>query len=168
MAGNYRSGRKALPRELKLLRGTLRADREPRESPIPVGNVSPPRWLRGAALREWRRLAPTLVELRILRPTDRAAFIALCVAVGEFEETVRETSSSASLFDSGKVRRAPDLPRLLKLAETIRSLGGEFGLTPASRGRLALPGDEEKESDFERLRRQAREIRERGRTSNAT
>lgn len=142
MSGNHRSGRKPIPRELKLLRNTLRPDREPRESPIPTGKVSPPVWLRGAALREWRRLAPQLVELGILRPSDRATFLALCVAVGEFEETVRETGEK-TLFDKPGVRKAPDVQRLLRLARAIRELGSEFGLTPASRGRLALPEDTE-------------------------
>src|SRR4051812_43844368 len=62
-----------LPTKLKLLRGTARADRsnpdEPK--PPPVLEVPPaPAWLREHGRREWERVAPILVNTRVLTQVD--------------------------------------------------------------------------------------------------
>jgi phage terminase small subunit len=114
-----------LPTRLKVIRGTAAHDpgRLNKAEPQPaLGEPIPPPWLgkSGAAHDAWSRLAPRLAELGIVTSVDGEGLGLLCDAIAEYSAAKR----------SGGWRRLDAAGRRLKI------LLGEFGLTPASRGRV--------------------------------
>lgn len=78
------------PSELKLVRGTARADRmnkaEPKPPSLEVG-TKPPAWLKGARRRRaWQELAALLRDQRLLTVLDAAALALLVDAYGDYVE----------------------------------------------------------------------------------
>lgn len=77
------------PNPFKVISGTTRPDRKVEEeivdeSPALEETPAPPDWLVNAfAVKEWQRLAPMLVQNRMLRPTDLTTLAHLCSIHGE-------------------------------------------------------------------------------------
>lgn len=105
-----------------------------------------PDWLDAEALAEWRRVAPTLERLDLLKPEDRALLSAYCETWSVYVaavQPVRAEGLTITSPKSGVVHRNP----AVTVAETARMhllrLASEFGLTPAAEQRLAVaPGDD--------------------------
>lgn len=125
-----------------------------------------PKHLIGPARTEWKRIAPLLIELRLLTELDRAALTMYCQAWGELvtlqqqiNAEMREACEAGKPDTSALWARLPSgIARpsvLVKLrddaeARTERMLG-HFGLSPSQRSRVtasrasgqqALPGME--------------------------
>lgn len=94
---------------------------------------SAPSWLSRDAKAEWKRALPGLVMRGIITATDLANFENYCVAVGRVREIERELQKSFDL----PLCRAQD-----KAIATARLLATELGLTPISRSRAAIVGDD--------------------------
>lgn len=98
------------------------------------------------ALAEWRRVAPTLERLDLLKPEDRALLSAYCETWSVYVAAVQRVRAEGLTITSpksGVVHRNP----AVTVAETARMhllrLASEFGLTPAAEQRLAVaPGDD--------------------------
>lgn len=105
-----------------------------------------PDWLDAEALAEWRRVAPTLERLDLLKPEDRALLSAYCETWSVYVAAVQRVRAEGLTITSpksGVVHRNP----AVTVAETARMhllrLASEFGLTPAAEQRLAVaPGDD--------------------------
>jgi len=113
-------GRRPAPTALKILRGAQKCrinGNEPRFSPVSERRA--PSWLGKFGSDLWRRLMPVLAGAGLLTEGDMAALELLC---DEYDI----------------VRRDPEdaLAR-----DRLRKLLVEFGLTPASRSRLKVPGE---------------------------
>ena len=137
-----------LPTEIKLLRGTYRLDREPKNPARPPrGTPRPPEWLGPVALELWRELAPLLVKMRVLTKADRQALALLCDALAEYRAARAVVEAEGATFtvrtDSGKVVRArPEVAIAADAHRRARLMLAEFGLTPAGRRRVeAIPPD---------------------------
>jgi len=146
-----RRGRKPLPRQLKLLRGTLRPGRDHGELPgEPLRRLpKAPARLGKAAQRYWRELGRPLVRLGVLRDTDLVLFEMLCDWLGRAEEIRAELNalppSERYLLKTRGGRIHPLLKALQHVEAEAGKLAVEFGLTPGSRQRLpaATPGPDE-------------------------
>ena len=93
-----------------------------------------PAWLSRDAKGEWKRALPGLVSRGVITATDLANFENYCVAVGRVREIEHELQKEFSL----PLCRAQD-----KAIATARQLAAELGLTPISRSRSALAGNED-------------------------
>ena len=98
------------------------------------------------ARKEWRRLVPILLRMRVLTEADGYALANLCQAYSTMAKAQRKLNDTGLLLKtpSGYVQQSPLLSVVNTCVETITKLCREFGLTPASRSRLQItePADE--------------------------
>ncbi|WAH39171.1 phage terminase small subunit P27 family [Alicyclobacillus dauci] len=147
-------GRKAIPVHLQLLNGNknrltkseiekrVEAERSlrPRDD-----NIKPPPWLNSLAKKEFKRIAKELHDLDLITNIDVNALAAYCDAYADYVECTRIIRSEGLLVEyTNKAAETNKVPHPLltkkkQLHEQMRSLALEFGLTPSSRAKLAMP-----------------------------
>lgn len=112
----------------------------------PPKTPSPPTWLLKEAKKEWKKLAPTLIAAGVLTNADLDAFAALCQNYALYIETDKKITESGKnaegvyqlqQADSGYLSIHPMLSLRSKYFEQWRRSLGDFGLTPASRNKIA-------------------------------
>jgi len=160
-----RGGQNRKPRDLKILQGTFRKDRNPGNEPDPDKVTEIPRYPTGMnkhARKLWKNLCAELIDLGVLTVVDLPAMEIACVnyglykdaheAVYSFREEDPETGKTKKrkrpLSEYMKGRNSQTIPEytaMTKAFETFKSYITEFGLTPASRNRLNLPEKPEKD-----------------------
>jgi len=136
-----RGGQNRVPTALKILAGNPGKRRLPEHEPQAKPAAPPmPDGMSAAAKAEWRRLVPELVALGVLTSIDRAALVGYCEAWSTYLRAnlelakpdaplVQTTTGGDSLSAWLRVRSAA--------AKEMRDFATEFGLTPASRTRVA-------------------------------
>jgi len=139
-----RGGHNRKPTVLKVIQGTTRRDRMPANEPKPAP-IAPkcPSWLDREAKAEWRRLAPKLEKLGLLTEADGSAFAVYCEAYSRWKRAalaLRKLDVTDPAFRKVAVT-------LEKAAQELRAQGARFGLSPADRGRLDVPAQDEDEDD---------------------
>lgn len=139
-----KSGPKPTPTALRELRGNPGRRPLPVNEPEPSGleEVDPPAHLSTEAKREWRRLAPELIRLRLLTVADFAAFTGYCSAWSDFIEADRVLRRDG-IVTKGKEGQPVRSPWFLVKARAIDQLikfGDRFGFTPSARASLASDG----------------------------
>jgi P27 family predicted phage terminase small subunit len=120
-------------------------DREP--TPL-VMEPEMPKHLDAIARREWRRLVPILISMRVLTEADGIALASLCSAYSTLIQTQslirkQEASGKSPLLmrtNTGYVYQSPLLAIVNTQIGIINRLLVEFGLTPASRTRISVAG----------------------------
>ncbi|HTF61109.1 MAG TPA: phage terminase small subunit P27 family [Edaphobacter sp.] len=117
-------------------------DREP--TPL-IGAPEMPKHLTPIARKEWRRLVPLLLSMRVLSEADGVALAILCQAYGTLIEAqslmVRSAKGTQSQLliktQTGYVMQSPLLSIINAQAEIVSRMLQQFGMTPASRSRIA-------------------------------
>jgi P27 family predicted phage terminase small subunit len=141
--GGVGSGKKPRPSHLKALEG-VREDRLNREEPIPThGAVVPPVKLSDDAQSVWNRLAPDLIEKRVLTSWDVDAFAAYCRANALFNAAATEVEQDGAATErpyKGMVA-SPAFRAMVAAEKMMTSLGSRFGLTPGDRAALKVDHD---------------------------
>ena len=155
-------GRKPKPTALKILEGN--PGRRPlnlnEPKPIPIAPECPD-WLFDDAKKEWKRLAPELERLGLLKIIDKMAFVGLCQSYAIYKKASEFIKKNGTTYriprtdKSGKVTSVyiapfPEVAVANQSLKQIRAFATEFGLTPSSRGRIYLPG-EPFDDEFDRL-----------------
>lgn len=141
-------GPKTLPANVHLLRGNVSKipAYQLRDGVAPKVEIPPcPRHLKGAALKEWKRITVDLEVLGLVSKIDRAALAMYCTAWGRHVEAEEELHR---LGDKGLVEVTPNGFRVQgvylnisnKAMEQCKSFLAEFGMSPSSRSRVT-PGD---------------------------
>ena len=131
------------PTKIRMMRGTLRADRtNPHEARPIIAAPRCPRELQGEARKFWKRTAPRLIALGLLSEIDEGMFAAYCSAWDRWLTCIERVKQDGLMVISKT--RGPILNPLLKeiaSCETaLRNFGGHFGLSPASRSKVqAIP-----------------------------
>jgi len=135
-------GRRPKPTRLKVLTGNpgkrpLNEDEPRPEAAIPE---CPPE-LSPLARKEWDRLVGELSSLRMLTNLDRAALAAYCGAYALWAEATEAIQKYGAMIKSpqGFPIQSPYLAIANRQAEIMMRIASEFGLTPASRGRISAP-----------------------------
>ena len=140
-----RSGVRALPTELKILRGTDRPDRRPANTPEPeILSLAPEppvaldRWARA----EWDRIAPELVRLHLLSHLDLGALVGYCQAFGDAIAARKHIARNGRYVrtKSGGFTLSPAVRDAYRAAELMRGYLIEFGMSPSSRARVVTGG----------------------------
>jgi phage terminase small subunit len=119
-------GRKPTPPELKVLRGTLRKDdvEKAKDAPrfdVVEGTPPVPETLKGPGAAMWKDLTAKLTRVRVLQTTDLYVLEQLCYGWQRFQ------ARAAVGDDISPTDHA-----------ALRALFSEFGMTPASRQRVAV------------------------------
>lgn len=157
-------GRRARPVELLVLGGkkhlTKKETRERREGEARIrpraDAVRCPKWLDAEGRREWRKIVGALQGLNLLTNVDVTALAVYCCQVSDHVALTRRIQTETHveiLDDSGEPKQVPN-PQLeewreerRKIARVIRGYLTEFGLSPATRAKLALPPKDNKPKD---------------------
>lgn len=137
-------GRPAKPTSLKVLHGDGKKnpDRVDTAEPQPAsGPVEPPFALSTEAQAIWDRLAPDLERTGVLTPWDCDTFAELCEAL----VILREKRKAA---DHEGERGGPNpMTDYRSAMQTVATLAGRFGLTPADRSKLSVDSDPQRAGD---------------------
>lgn len=138
-----------LPTVVKKLRGNpgKRALNE-REARPGERMPSAPRWMTLEAKRQWRRIAPRLHAAGLLTEIDGLGLAMLCEAVGQYVEgkEIVEREGAIAVSDNGNVYQHPAVGLMKSARGEILKWSREFGMTPASRSRIAVEQGVEEES----------------------
>lgn len=137
-----RRGPPPKPTALKNLHGTRRADREPRNEPVPPpGRPTCPRHLGPVARAAWKHWEPILLDMGTLTVADRSMLELTCSAYAEYRRGAEVLAKKGPVvtFTSGKGRQVRANPAAGVAADAWRrTVVGlrELGLTPAARARV--------------------------------
>ncbi|WP_067924856.1 phage terminase small subunit P27 family [Alicyclobacillus shizuokensis] len=160
-------GRKAIPIELQLINGNknrltkseieARRSAEQRLKPR-ADRIRPPAWLSPVAKREFKRIVKEMDGLDVLTNVDVDALALYCDAYAAYVECTRIIEDEGLMVEyTNKAAETNKVPHPLltkkkQLAEQMKALATEMGLTPASRTKLAMSKEEPKEpTEFERM-----------------
>ncbi len=112
----------------------------------------PPAWLSQDARKEWRRVAPLLVERGILTEADLGAlegYVTAHARTIEAERTIR--SEGATYLGTSGPKRHPAVTTQDAALKTMRLFASELGLTPVSRSRPSIRADDAPSPDDDDL-----------------
>jgi len=155
MGGKGSGGHNRLPTAVKRARGTLEKSREVAEPVSLAGdgtvNTAAPSYLTKGAKVEWARVAQLLHQAKLLVDADRTALALYCTAVDRAQRAEKQIERDGMTIEN-PTTGALHVHPLLNVAKEARAqalrYGCEFGLTPASRSKIAAPvGSKEPESD---------------------
>jgi len=156
------AGRPRKPTALKIRDGEKNKNRINRNEPKPeLSRPTCPQHLSGAAKYEWRRIVPELEKLGLLSQIDRAALAAYCSAYGRWVEAENQLRQLALMSPQtkGLLYKTPNdnliinpLVRISKDSlELMHRYLVEFGMTPASRTRIATAVNPESDDPMDKL-----------------
>jgi len=145
-------GRKPKPSALKVLEGNRGKGRRPVNAYEPKpkkASLECPDWLLPEAQEEWSRLAPALDAMGVLTEADIRAFEGYCQAYARWREAEDFITQHGSIFQtkSGYVQQVPQVSIAMQNLKIMQSFCAEFGLTPASRSRIAVNANADQEAD---------------------
>jgi len=148
-------GRKSVPTRLKVLRGfpghRPLNDNEPRPRVI-MRTPAPPEFLGETARGEWKRRAKEFVEIGMLTGPDLGLLAAWCEAYGRFADASRQFKENGCPYfytnDKGSQVKHPLINIINDAEHTMRSLAGEFGMSPVARPRISLPPSRQNDREF--------------------
>jgi P27 family predicted phage terminase small subunit len=147
------AGRKPLPTDLKILKGTHRKDRANKAEPRPARRIpSAPEHLSRYALMEWGRVAVELDRIGLLSEIDRSALAAYCQAYGRWREAEEKLNTSGLLIktSAGNVVHNPLVGVANTALKMMHKYLTEFGMTPSSRSKVSAgPSEEPKKSKWQ-------------------
>ena len=136
---------------MKVLKGTERPCRVNKQEPkLPIERSMVPAWLSERAKEAYRELSDVLVGMQVLTKADRMALEMLCDAYAQYrdaQEFVRENGMTyETSTEAGTMHRAfPQVAIASDAYKRIRSMMTEFGLTPASRGKVSAQGEQKED-----------------------
>ena len=112
--------------------------------------LKPPPYLSTHAKKEWKRIAPMLLNNGLLTNVDISALGAYCQAYNrwiEAEKAIR-TYGMTCVTDKGNIIQRPEVGIANTAMRDMLKYAKEFGLTPSSRTNLKAEKVEEQEDPF--------------------
>lgn len=156
-------GRPRKPRQKKIIQGTFRKDRNPGNEPSPSVLLTvpkPPAGMNRWARRLWKDLIAELMEQQLVTTIDLATLELCCEAYGMYREAKDAVFHPRNLETGKRVRRSlaeylrgrnsqtmPELTTMKNGWQLYKAYMAEFGLSPASRNRIHIPGPREAGQD---------------------
>ena len=141
------------PPNLKLVKGRSegRDSGGRKVAPTPAFKRLPPEapaWLPDEARAEWERVVPELARLDLVRPVDRAALTAYCLAWDRLVTAQQLISDEGVLGTNSQGRvRHPAVAVVEAASKDLRSWASEFGLTPSAENKLSVQGAGDDDED---------------------
>ena len=131
---------KPLPTALHLLRGTARPHRmNPDEPEYPADNIKPPDYLQGESLKMWEQEVPKMIASGVMREIDINAMATYCVIWARWMNAITQLRLYGDVIESpsGMPIKSPYLSIAKQSEDQMGKYESEFGMTPASRRRVA-------------------------------
>ena len=153
-------GRKNTPTTLKVLKGNPGQRRLPENEPKPkpaTGELKAPAWMNSDGKKMWKRLASQMQRIGLLTEADLESFTMLCQSYGDYVEGVKDMKKNGKYCTyTNKAGAENEVERPVARAthrayERYKSLCAEFGLTPASRSKIEIPGGDGAIDEMEAL-----------------
>jgi len=143
------TGRKPLPKSLKVLKGTFQKCREAKNVIEPMGKALDPEWIAKRAKHYCDYYRPMMEKLGILTDADQPAFGAFCDAIARLEAINKILDRDGLILQgvTGPVKH-PGFAIAKECWLVIKNFSTEFGMTPSSRSRVSVPKPEPK-NEFE-------------------
>lgn len=152
-------GRKSQPINVIKMRGNkhlTKAEIEARQAAEnrikPQANrIRPPTWLPSEGKREFKRIIKEMKDLDVLTNVDVDALAVYCDAYVTYIECTRIVEAEGlqikHVNKAGAENMVPHpmLSKKRQLADQMKALATEMGLTPSSRSRIAMPKEQPKE-----------------------
>lgn len=141
------AGRKPVPGDLHKARGNPSKkplkDLDDIKAPELEKLPDPPIYLGSYGAKEWVRVGPILWEMGLLTGADLLSFEAYCMNVHLMIEAAQDIEENGFVIwgTRGKVKN-PATTTFAAAVSAMRQLASEFGMTPSSRARIKLPGDD--------------------------
>lgn len=139
--------------QVKLLRGTGRADRE-KVSAQSESNVEEkirvPRTLSTVGKKKWRELVKELKEAGLLRKVDLGTLEMCCMAYDEVVQCQKAIDEAGGLIKYTEGKSSQEIPLVSVKKNAMATYKGyiaEFGLSPGSRRKIGV-SEPKKESEF--------------------
>ena len=146
-------GRKPKPTQIHVLNGNpSKLDLVKRKASEPkpeIGMPSCPSWLDGIGRSEWNRVCPELAKMGLMTKVDRTALAGYCASYSRWvraEKAIlsKEAENNGLTYKSRSKRVAlPEVKIAQDALTQVKMFCVEFGLTPSSRARMAIPGKKE-------------------------
>lgn len=93
---------------------------------------------------EWQRVVPRLDDLGLLSGLDRTVVVDYCLCWARLQQCEREISSGGMSTDNRQyTSKNPAITAANQYRTALARYIPELGLSPSSRMRLALPGDDD-------------------------
>lgn len=168
------AGRPRKPTALHVLNGNpskipdleMRFAQEPQFEPFTAGTVpDPPEHLPDLAKDCWRENAAPLASQHLLTVVDLKALESYCIAYWAMRQCLAEAARVGTLVYKPHAKTQPNstyldlLPQARAIKEYAKMMlehAREFGMTPASRGRMVSPDARAEEDEMAALIRGAR------------
>jgi P27 family predicted phage terminase small subunit len=145
----------AKPTALKLIEGNPGKRALPKNEPKPVAPNAlpePPERFGPDAVAEWLRTGPVLHKMGLITLSDLPMFEAYCEAWGGYVSAQRAYASEPLVEgQKGNLVRNPAAQISRDCLDKAISLARDFGMTPASRTRIDLPGGQASGAGLEGL-----------------
>jgi len=139
------AGRRPKPTKILMFEGNPGKRPLNRNEPKPVTprRAPPaPAILGKSGKAEWRRMCKVLLQMGLLSEADLTTLTAYCKSYEQWIEAVRDTETFGSVHvtSNGNMIQSPYVGIANTALSTMTRLAIEFGLTPASRTRVQVPG----------------------------
>lgn len=145
-------GPRPTPTAVLKLRGSWRAKNNPDE-PRAEGEPEKPADLSEEAGKVWDRVVPLLLEMRVLGTIDGNLVVRYCnltVRLRECDDKVAKVGSVIAV--EGKFVVSPWMKLSLQLAQELRRLEGELGMSPSARTRIRVEREQKRNKVMVRSR----------------
>lgn len=149
-------GRPAIPTQMKVLKGTQRADRrknEPEFKEVVIPKPAP-EYFDSFAKEEWARTITRIITTKVLTEADYPAFESYCIEHGRYIRLTREIEEEGEVikvFKTDKKTAKKTVKKTLvkifinpkcrlrkEAQEAFLKLAVQFGLTPSSRTKISV------------------------------
>lgn len=143
-------GRKALPTNIKVVKGTVRKNRVNKDEPKPKSDdVSMPDTLSDKAEKCWKQVSDHLKEAGLLTNVDQNALVMYCETFAKWQEANDMVTKKGPLHKTpnGHIQPSPFISIANKYFNQCKSMMTEFGMTPSSRSGISSSKGKDSESD---------------------
>ena len=144
------------PTKLKLIKGNLgrRPINKNEPQPAPVKAPKCPAYFGPIAKTEWKRIVPELEQLGLLTNIDLKAIEVYCLTYQEYRDVEAVLAKEGRVYEAetkiGMVLKArPEVAISRNARQLMKAYLTEFGMTPSSRSKVVVLGNNDKGEGFD-------------------
>lgn len=130
-------GRKRTPTSLRVLRGNNHHRPLPENEPQPEAGAEMPPDLSEDAQAHWPKISTMLNEAGVLTHMDAIALGMFCETYAQWRQATDEVARRPIVKRKGVPYRSPFFPLVKETQDRMLKVMMEFGMTPASRTKVA-------------------------------
>lgn len=144
------------PTRIKLLKGNPGHRPINKDEPQPTLAKSPkyPAYFGPIAKAEWKRIVPKLKELGLLTDIDVVALEVYCMTYSEYVQAEKVLEKKGRVYlaltrDGNSLKARPEVGISQKARHLMKAYLAEFGMTPSSRSKVVVSGNNDKDEGFD-------------------